>query len=733
MKKVLVTGGAGYIGCVLVKKLLERGYKVKIFDKLLFGKSPIESLLGNRNFEIVQGDILDIESFPSLFDGVESVVHLAALSNDPSCDLDPRDSLKINYEATKRLAELSKEKKIKKFIYASSCSVYGAGLNEKLTEESKKIPVSVYADTKLKSEVALAAMADEDFAPCFLRNATVFGLSPRMRFDLAVNAMAKYVVTKNKVQVFGGGKQWRPFVHVEDVADAFIKALEASIDRIRGNAFNVGSNELNFQMGTLAALIKKCFPEIEIEIIQEDPDKRSYNVCFDKITAVLDFEAKKTIEDGVYEIAAALKRKTIEDPEHINYYNIKLLKEEATKNNSKSFLPFALPLIEKEEEREVIDTLSSGWITTGPKTKLFEDLMRSYIGCRHAIALNSCTGALHLALVALGIGKGDEVITSPVTWPSTVNVIIHSGATPVFVDINKQTLNMDLNKLEEKISEKTKAIIPVDMAGQPCGLSRIVEIARKHNLHIIEDAAHAIGAEYKGKKIGNIDGITASCFSFYPIKNITTIEGGLVATNDDNLAEKIRILSLHGISKDAWKRYSDKGTPHWQVIMPGWKYNMTDVQASLGIHQIKKLDKFIETRDKYKRMYDEAFGSIHEIILPREIEEIKHSRHLYIIMLALEKLRINRDEFIALMKEAGIGTGVHFISMHLQPYYREKFGFNENDFPNAKYISDRIVSLPLYPKMTENDISRVIQTVKEIVEKNKTMENYINLPNSGQR
>jgi len=633
--------------------------------------------------------------------------------------LDPRESLKVNYEATKKLAATCKENKIPRFLYSSSCSVYGAGLDEKLTEESMKIPVSVYADTKLKSEVALASMADDNFAPCFLRNATVFGLSPRMRFDLVINTMTKFAVTKKKISVFGGGKQWRPLIHVEDVSDAFIKVLEAPTEKIKGQAFNVGSNGLNFQMDILAECVKKYLPDTELEIVGEDNEKRSYNVSFDKIANVLGFRTKKTIEDGIKEIADAINSGLLGDTEDINYYNIKVLKQLIESEKTKPFLPFALPLIGKEEEDEVIDTLRSGWITTGPKTKLFEDIVRDRIGCKNTIALNSCTGALHLSLLGLGIGPGDEVITTPVTFAATANVIINVGAKPVFVDIDKDTLNIDTSKIEEKITERTKAIIPVDMAGQPCDLEKIIGIAKRYKLFVIEDSAHAIGAEYNNKKIGNIEGIDATCFSFYPIKNITTIEGGLVATNNEKLAEKIKILSLHGISKDAWNRYSDKGSPHWQILMPGFKYNMTDIQASLGIHQIKKLDDFINIREKYTKMYDSAFEDIPEITRPGEINNIRHARHLYIIILNLEMLKIDRDEFIALMKERRIGTGVHFISIHLHPYYKETLGFEEYDFPNAKYISDRIVSLPLYPKMTENDINRVIKSVKDIIEQKK--------------
>src|SRR3989338_4831156 len=315
MKKILVTGGAGYIGSVLVRKLLERGYKVRIFDKLYFGKGPIEELLKNENLELIVGDIININSFPNLMDDIEAVIHLAAFSNDPTADLDPKDTLEVNYEATKKLGEISKEKKIKRFIYASSCSVYGIGVNDKLTEESIKKPVSLYAETKLMSENALLSMMDENFSPCFLRKATIFGLSPRMRFDLVINTLTKSAVIKKKINVFGGGKQWRPLLHVEDAADAYINILEAPIEKIKGQAFNVGSDDLNYQMEPLARCVEKCIPGTEVDIVLDDPDKRSYNVSFDKIVNVLNFKTKKTVEFGIREIADAITVQKIRNPD----------------------------------------------------------------------------------------------------------------------------------------------------------------------------------------------------------------------------------------------------------------------------------------------------------------------------------------------------------------------------------------------------------------------------------
>lgn len=373
------------------------------------------------------------------------------------------------------------------------------------------------------------------------------------------------------------------------------------------------------------------------------------------------------------------------------------------------FLPYALPLIEDDEINEVTAVLNSGWLTTGPKTKLFEEQFKEYIGAKHAMAVNSCTAGLHLSLAASNIGVGDEVITTPFTFCATVNVIEHCGATPVFVDIDPNTFNIDANLIEEKITPKTKAIIPVHYAGQACNLDKLYSIANKYNLLVIEDAAHAAGTEYKGKKVGQ-NSYSAS-YSFYATKNLTTAEGGMIVTNNDDLAEKIRMLSLHGISKDAWKRYTSEGSWYYEVLYPGFKYNLTDLQSALGIHQLRKLDYFNEVRTKYAKIYNNAFKSIPEIIIPQEHTKGKMVWHLYAIRL----LDISRDEFINNMKENNIGTSVHFIPIHYHPYYKNKYGYRKGDFPKTEEVFEQIVSLPLYPKMNENDIEYVIQSTKDTI------------------
>lgn len=367
----------------------------------------------------------------------------------------------------------------------------------------------------------------------------------------------------------------------------------------------------------------------------------------------------------------------------------------------------------KEEISEVVDTLKSGWITTGPKTHRFEELIRKYVGCKYTVALNSCTAGLHLSLIAAGVGKGDEVITTPLTFAATANVILHVGAKPVFVDVQKDTFNIDPSLIEGAITRKTKAIIPVHYGGHPCDMDEILKIAKKHNLTVIEDAAHAIGAKYKDKNIGTISNYTS--FSFYATKNITTAEGGMVCLKDNVAEEKIKVMSLHGMDRNAWKRYSKKGYWYYEVKYPGFKYNMTDIQASMGIHQIKKLDKFINKREKIAQFYNKSFKDLQEIKVPTTRKYVKHARHLYSILIDIDRLKINREQFFKALDAENIGTSVHFIPVHLHPYYRDKFHFKRGDYPNAEYIFDRIISLPLHPALTKKDAQDVVKAVRKII------------------
>ena len=382
------------------------------------------------------------------------------------------------------------------------------------------------------------------------------------------------------------------------------------------------------------------------------------------------------------------------------------------------FLPFSIPTIEDDEINEVVDSLKSGWITTGPKVKRFEEAFKSYVGAPYAVPLSSATAGLHLALLALDLGPSDEVITTPMTFAATVSMIVRAGAKPVLADIDPDTLNIDTEMIREKITERTKAIVPVHFAGQPCDMDTIFALAKEFDLRVIEDAAHAVGTEYKGKRIGSLDSV--SVFSFHPIKNITTGEGGMVCTRDEAFAEEISLMKFHGMSREAWKRYESSGTPNYDIMLPGFKYNMMDIQAALGIHQLRKLDAFIAKRSEIARFYNASFAEVEEVRTPGLVPwDHRHAWHLYTPLIRIEKLAIDRDRFMEELKKANIGTGLHFKAVHHHPYFRRTLNIAPGDLANADYASDRILSLPLFPRMTMDDARDVVEAVKNVIARNR--------------
>ncbi len=381
----------------------------------------------------------------------------------------------------------------------------------------------------------------------------------------------------------------------------------------------------------------------------------------------------------------------------------------------KEFLSFATPLIEEDEIQEVLKTLKSGWLTTGPKVSEFQNRFAEYKQVSDAVALGSCTAAIHLSLLAAGIGRSSEVITTPLTFCATINAIIHSGATPILADIDPRTMNIDPNKIEAKITPKTKAILPVHFAGRPCDMQALQSICKKHDLVMIEDCAHAIESEYRSRKIGTLGDF--GCFSFYVTKNLVTGEGGMVIAKSKEALEKIKVLSLHGMSKAAWYRFGESKFQHYDITQIGFKYNMTDIQASIGIHQLKKIEKYWIKR---KQIWDKYNKELQElpIRLPYAIEsDNRHSYHLYNILVDEKKCGLSRDDLIHKMISQNIGVGVHYTSIPEYSYYQNLFDWDPKNYPNAYKISRQTVSLPLSAKITEQDAEDVISALKNILQK----------------
>lgn len=393
-----------------------------------------------------------------------------------------------------------------------------------------------------------------------------------------------------------------------------------------------------------------------------------------------------------------------------------------------TFLPFSPPLIGEEEIAEVVDTLRSDWITTGPKVRRFEQEFTAFLGATEALAVNSGTAALHVALAALGMGPGDSVITTPMSFCSSVHVIEQVGARPILADVEPDTLNIDPKRVEEVIGQRGKgaggqgrlrAILPVHLYGHPCEMDAILKIARENGLAVVEDAAHALPAGYKGRTIGgaaNGDrGVPIlTGFSFYATKSLTTAEGGML-TGPPDVIEEARLWSLHGMSRDAWRRYSSTGSWYYEVVRPGFKYNMTDIQAAIGLQQLKRLPGMQAQRQVILEQYNRAFEGLEELQIPVVRPEVDSAWHLYVIRLNLERLTLDRARFIEEMRARNIGTSVHFIPVHLHPYYRDKYGYKPEDFPVAYREYQRIVSLPLHPRMTATDVQDVIDALLDVV------------------
>jgi dTDP-4-amino-4,6-dideoxygalactose transaminase len=384
---------------------------------------------------------------------------------------------------------------------------------------------------------------------------------------------------------------------------------------------------------------------------------------------------------------------------------------------NKDFLLFHKPFISEDEVNEIVDTVRSGWLSMGPKTIRFENEFNNYIGSKKSVAVSSWTAAGHLALEAFGIKAGDEVIVPTMTFPATAEIVCYFGAKPVIVDVAEDTLNISLPEIEKAITPKTKAIIPVHYGGQPCDMDEIHELASHHNLKVLEDAAHSLPATYKGKKVGTMSDVT--CFSFYATKTLSTGEGGMICTNNEEIAERCSIMRLHGINRDAWKRYSESGSWYYEVVAPGYKYNFTDLQASLGLPQLKKVDMMWESRKHIAAMYTNALKDLDTIQLHTIKSDRESSWHLFPIRLNLNMLNKNRAQIIDELRQKNIGVGVHFMPVHQHLFYSQTFNLSDDNFPVSSSVFPRLLSLPIYPGMNDEHVYRVIDVLTDILSRAK--------------
>ncbi len=380
-------------------------------------------------------------------------------------------------------------------------------------------------------------------------------------------------------------------------------------------------------------------------------------------------------------------------------------------------IPFCRPDITEEEVAEVVEALRSGWITTGPRTRRFEQEFAARIGARHAVAVSSATAGLHLSLVAAGVGPDDEVITTPYTFTASAAAVLHAGARPVFVDVEEETANLDPSLIEAAITPRTRAVMPVHIAGHPCDMDPIADVALRSNLTVVEDAAHALPAGYNGRTIGTISPLTV--FSFYATKNLTTGEGGMITTDDDGLKDRLAVFGYHGMSRDGWQRYTARGAWYYEILEDGFKYNMSDIQAALGLVQLRRLDGMQRARSRIAHAYNEAFSGVDGLETPPVRDGIDHPWHLYILRLRPETLAIDRDRFITELTDRGIGVSVHFIPLSRMPLYQRLLGVTPESFPVADAVYRRSLSLPLYPSMPQEDVTRVIEAVRDVAREHR--------------
>ena len=717
---VLVTGGAGYLGCRLAPKLLQRGWRVRVLDRGCFGFDGLRACTGHPDFELVAGDIRRLQEQEHLLDGIDAIVHLAGLANDPSCDLDPDMAWDVNVESTLELARRAIQSGVSRFVYASSCAVYGQGVFEWLDEASPSNPVSVFAQTRREAETGLLRLGSPHFAPVIVRAGTLFGVSPRMRFDLAVNQMVATAVRGGRIEVRGGGNQWRPFIHIDDAVRGYVALLAASPDQVGGEIFNLGCNALNIRIHPLAEQVARHMPGTVVESATDDDDRRTFRVNFDKIAQTLGFACERTIEDGIAELADYVRDLEV-DPFDEPYFNVQRFRRlrdtpvsEGGEPAAARFVPLSRPSLGEEEERAVLETLRSGWLTSGHQIGTFETAFSATVEARHTVAVTSCTAAIHLCLVDLGLQPGDEVISPPITWASTGNTVLNMGARLVFADVDPETLNLAPEAVEAAITDRTRAIIPVHLAGHPCDLAGLRAVAARHGIPLIEDAAHALGATYRGAPIGA--DARYACFSFYSIKNITTMEGGMVALDDPERAAHLRKLATNGLDNTAWDRYGRSALARpLEVHEPGYKYLMSNVSAAMGVEQLKKFPRFKEARRRLARMYAEVLQELDEIRLPAARPDVEHAWHLYPIRLRLDRLRVCRDEVAQALRQENIGTGVHFHALHLHRYYQETFGYRPEDFPVSTGASRELLSLPLHPQLSDKNVHEVVSALKKVL------------------
>ncbi len=763
--KILITGGTGSFGYTAVEHFLQRGVQnIIIYSRDEYKQHLMRNQFNDERLQFVIGDVRDKERLLEATRHVDIIIHAAAMKHIDICEQNPGEAYKTNVQGSRNVTEAALHNNVSLSINLSADkAVYPAGVYGRTKADSERIFLdantqaliqgkpSRFVSLRYSNVLGSRGSVVEIFEEKLNRGETISVLNENM-IRLIVTQPQIIALVQYTMQHAVGGETFlieSPVLKISDLAYAMKEKIgkgnvEIKQELREGEKYDATLLSGDESQRTIVSpenyliifpknglLPREAFTAMHGSTLFQKGEYGTHNARYatqkEVITMIYGTPSEKPQTEAQQRQKQSESKKQYEQHEPLK----EQLKRHPSKDDSTSnelitekpaleggtpvrdtFLPYATQWIGEEEKREILSVLDSGWLTTGPKVKQFEDDFARYVGAKYAIALNSGTAALHCCVGALDIKPGDEVITTPFTFLATANVIVYMGATPVLVDIDPVTCNINPTEIRKKITPRTKAIIPVHYGGQPCNMDEINNIAKEHNLAVIEDAAHALSAEYKKKRIGALSDM--AIFSFHPVKNITTAEGGMITTNDEHLAKLCVMHRTHGITKEAMEKYGKNADWGYDMQRLGHRYNMTEFQAALGVAQLKKLDRFQNRREEIVAQYDTAFADL-PLILPQVSPDVKNAWHLYYIRIKPGTLRVDRNHIIKALKAENLGVNVHYIPIHLHSYYHKNYGFKKGDFPQSEGVYDTIITLPLFPKMTERDVQDVIEGVRKVI------------------
>lgn len=714
-RTVLVTGACGYIGSSLCQELLTRGHRVRGLDNLTYGGQSIAGLAANPNFEFVRGDITQTKDVETALAGVTDVIHLAAIVGDIPCQEKPNQAIKVNYHGTRLVAELASKKRVKHFLFASTCSNYGVLNGNVIADENTQLnPISLYAQTKINCERFLLNLgkAKPNFSPVILRFGTGYGMSWRTRFDLLVNSLTYEAKRHGRIVVYGK-TAWRPYLHVYDIGRIYAALLEIPHEKVRGQIYNAGWNDQNHQKVELVQAIQTILPSVKAVFAEDYEDRRSYRVDFSKLHKVIKLAPMKRLIDGVREVANYVSYGILTDDNYetnrLKSKTSQLFKKVSKNSNGDNqkpeFIPWARPWITNEEFEGVSEVFDTGWLSMGPMTQQLETTIGKYVGAKHAVAVSNGTVALDVALKALGVGPGDEVICPAHTFVATVSTILYQGATPVFADVELETYNLDPKDIKRCISPKTRCIVYIDYGGNPADYAGIARVAAKHKIPLIQDGAQSFGGAYKGRRLCN-QGLVSTT-SFHAAKLMTTIEGGMVFTDDASIAQKLRIIRNHG--EDPQRKYIH--------VTLGTNARISDLHAVIGLKQFEKLPTIMKRRAQLAQLYNRLLRDIPGCVLPKTRPGCTNAWFFYPVRIQKEREKVAKELY-----KRGVDTRIAYpMPVYEQPFFQKyrRRGLSYN-CPHAKLFCEEIINLPMFHTLTNEQVTTIANHLKDIINTKRT-------------